>query len=132
LIGLSLGGFITNLTSALEKDIDILISTFYANSIAYSIWNTIPGIYIKKDFEQSNFTYEQLKQAWTIINAAHFKPVVQKENILLISGKYDLFVALEDTSQLWESWGRPKRILYDCGHSGIVLREIGSGPQNSR
>lgn len=121
LIGVSLGGFITNLTGVIEKEIDALISVFYANSIAYSVWNTIPGKYIKKDFEQGGFTYDQLKEAWAIINPSLFKPVVRKENILLISGIYDHFVVLEDTDQLWESWERPERIVYNIGHAGIVL-----------
>lgn len=122
LIGVSLGGFIANLASVIEKEIDVLISVFYANSMAYSVWNTIPGKYIKKDFEQGGFTYGQLKSAWAIMNPSLFKPVVKKENILLFSGIYDLFVAFEDTNQLWESWGKPNRILYNIGHSGIVLK----------
>ncbi len=48
LIGVSLGGFITNLTATLESNIDVLVSVFYANRLSYSIWHTNPGMYIKK------------------------------------------------------------------------------------
>jgi hypothetical protein len=122
LIGVSLGGFLVNLTGVLEKEIDILIATFYANSMAYSVWHTIPGRYIKQDFEQNGFSYEQLKEAWAIINPSLFRPVVKKKNILLLSGIYDKYVVFEDTSLLWESWERPKRILYDWGHAGILFQ----------
>jgi|GEM_PF-422265 len=121
LIGVSLGGFVANMTAVVEKDIDALISTFYANNIAYSIWNTIPGRYIKKDFEQGGYTYEQLEKAWAIANPSKYKPLVKRENILLLSGMYDHFVVRKDTDYLWESWDRPKRILYPCGHAGLVL-----------
>jgi hypothetical protein len=121
LIGVSIGGFITNLVGVVEKEIDALISTFYANSMAYSVWHTIAGKYVKKDFEQSGFKYEQLERVWSIINPSLFKPVVKKEKILLLSGIYDRFVVSEDTDRLWESWDRPQRILYPCGHAGIVL-----------
>lgn len=132
LIGVSLGGFITNLTSVVENDIDALIPTFYANNIAYSIWNTIPGKYIKKDFEQGGYTYEQLEKAWTIVNPSKYKPLVKKYNILLLSGIYDHFVVKKDTDLLWESWDKPKRILYPCGHAGIVLykRKIAKDTMN--
>ncbi len=48
LIGISLGGFITNLTSLVEEEIDVLASIFYANRLSYSIWNTIPGKFIRR------------------------------------------------------------------------------------
>jgi dienelactone hydrolase len=121
IIGISLGGFISNLAATVEKNIDALISVFYANSIAYSIWNTKPGIYIKKDFEQNGFTYGELKDAWAITTPSNFKPLIPKENILLFSGIYDQYVVGKDTDKLWESWDRPKRIMYPWGHAGIVF-----------
>jgi len=132
LIGVSLGGFVTNMTAVVENEIDALISTFYANNIAYSIWNTIPGKYIKKDFEQGGYTYEQLERAWAIVNPSKYRPLVKKENILLLSGIHDHFVVTKDTDYLWESWDRPKRILYPCGHAGIVLckRKIAKDTMN--
>lgn len=121
LIGISLGGFITNLAGVLEEGIDVLISVMYANSLPFSMWKSIPGKYMKKDFESSGFTYEELKKFWAIIVPSNFKPVLPKENILLISGMYDKYVLAEDTDLLWENWGKPKRIIYPCGHSGIIF-----------
>ena len=121
LIGISLGGFITNLTSVIDKKIDALISVMYANSLAYSVWHTVPGKYIKEDFMANDFTYDKLKQHWALITPSLFKPQIPKDKILLFSGLYDKYVVKEDTDLLWESWERPKRIIYDCGHAGIVL-----------
>lgn len=120
-IGVSLGGFITNLLSVVEEKIDSLISVMYANSMAYSVWNTIPGKFIKKDFMDKDFTYEQLKKCWAIIDPSLFKPKISKERILLFSGLYDKYVVKEDTDLLWEAWERPTRIVYHCGHAGIVF-----------
>lgn len=121
LIGTSLGGFIANLASVVEEQIDILVSIMYANSIAYSIWHTIPGKYIRQDLEQHGFTYNQLRKYWAITDPSLFQPKLTKDNILLLSGKYDQYVLSEDTDRLWEAWNRPKRILYPCGHAGIVF-----------
>ena len=60
LIGISLGGFITNLISLVEEEIDVLASIFYANRLSYSIWNTIPGKFIREDLEHHGVTYDDL------------------------------------------------------------------------
>jgi len=121
LIGTSLGGFLTNLAGVIEEGIDILVSVLYANSLSFSVWKSIPGKYMKKDFEAHGFTYEELKRYWAILEPSNYKPVVPKENILLISGIYDRYVLREDTDFLWEAWDKPQRILYPCGHSGIAF-----------
>jgi dienelactone hydrolase len=121
LIGLSLGGLVTNMVGVTEEQIDGLVSIFYANDLAYTIWETIPGKHIKADFEKHGFTYEELKKGWEIIKPGSLKPVIPKENILLLTAKYDKYVHKEDADQLWEAWDRPNRVLMDCGHSGIVL-----------
>ncbi|MFD0770083.1 alpha/beta hydrolase [Bacillus sp. CGMCC 1.60114] len=121
LIGVSLGGFITNLTALVESEIDVLVSVFYANRLSYSIWKTNPGKYIKADLQDNGVTYKDLVEYWKIIDPSQAIPMMNKDNILLISAKHDQYVHIEDTSHLWESWGRPRRYVYNCGHSGIVL-----------
>lgn len=121
LIGISLGGFLTNLTATVEAEVNGLVSIMYANALSFSIWKTPPGKYIKKDLVANKFTYQQLKDYWNIIDPSCYQPLLPKENILLISGKYDQYVWLEDTDRLWMKWNKPKRQVYDCGHAGIVL-----------
>lgn len=120
-IGLSLGGVISNLLAEVEENIDVLISLFYANKLSFTVFKSEAGKYIKKDFEKNDFSYELLKESWKIINPSPRKPVLDLDKILLVSGKYDKYVLKEDTDTLWENWGKPKRYVYDCGHSGIVL-----------
>jgi hypothetical protein len=121
IIGVSLGGFLTNLAAIIEPEIDVLVSIFYANRLSYSIWNTIPGKFIKADLEHHGVNYDVLKRYWRIMEPSQAIPKIKKDNILLISAKYDQYVHNEDTHYLWESWGRPTRYVYNCGHAGIVL-----------
>jgi len=121
IIGLSLGGITTNLLSEVEENIDVLISLFYANELSYTIFETEAGKYIKKDFIKNNFNYSFLKKSWEVINPSLRKPVIELDKILLVSGKYDKYVIDKDTDILWENWEKPKRYIYNCGHSGIVL-----------
>ncbi|MGP7817937.1 alpha/beta hydrolase [Niallia sp. 01092] len=121
LIGVSLGGFITNLAATIESQIDALVSVFYANRLSYSIWNTIPGKLIREDLEHHGVNYHDLINYWRITEPCQAMPIMKKDNILLISAKYDQYVHSEDTNYLWESWRKPKRFIYHCGHAGIVL-----------
>ncbi|MED1741076.1 alpha/beta hydrolase family protein [Bacillus swezeyi] len=121
LVGVSLGGWITNLMATLESQIDVVVSIFYANRLSYSIWNTIPGKFIREELEQHGVTYEDLIRYWEITDPSQAMPKVNKDNILLISAKHDQYIHIEDADCLWERWGKPKRYLYNCGHAGIVL-----------
>ena len=121
IIGLSLGGITTNLLGEVEENIDVLISLFYANDLSYTIFETEAGKLIKKDFLKNNFSYSLLKESWEVINPSLRKPIIDVNKILLVSGKYDKYVIDKDTDTLWKNWGKPKRYIYGCGHSGIVL-----------
>lgn len=121
IVGISLGGVITNLAATVEPRIDAVVSIFYANRLAYSIWHTIPGKYIKADLKQHGVTYDELLRHWKITEPGQSKPAMTKDNILLISADHDLYVHREDADDLWESWDQPRRYIYKCGHAGIVL-----------
>lgn len=122
IIGVSLGGFISNLVATLESEIDALVSIFYSNRLSYSIWNTIPGKYIRRDLESHGVNYNNLVKYWELVEPNQALPKINKENILLISAKHDQYVHIQDADLLWESWGKPTRYVYNCGHAGIVLK----------
>ncbi|MEX2103971.1 MAG: abhydrolase domain-containing 18, partial [Bacilli bacterium] len=104
-----------------EQEIDALISVFYANRLSYSVWNTIPGIYIKAELEKNGVSEQQLSDLWAIMDPDRFKPLVPKDRILLFSAMHDQYVAKDDADRLWEAWDRPTRHLYPCGHAGLAL-----------
>ncbi|PEZ06785.1 hypothetical protein CN330_26305 [Priestia megaterium] len=122
IIGVSLGGFISNLVATLESEIDALVSIFYSNRLSYSIWNTIPGKYIRQDLESHGVNYNELVKYWELTEPNQAIPKMHKDNILLISAKHDQYVHIQEADLLWESWGKPTRYVYNCGHAGIVLK----------
>lgn len=121
-IGLSLGGLIGNLIGEYEKNIDLLISIFPANNLAFTTFKTTVGKFIKKDFFQHSFNFNRLNECWKIINPSLKKPILDLNKILLIHGYDDKYVLDEDTKAIAENW-RMKRELLKCGHSGIVINK---------
>jgi hypothetical protein len=122
LVGVSLGGLVVNLTSLVEEQIDLLIPIMYANRLSHAIWNTPVGKHIKKDLESHGFTESELQACWAILEPGNGKSQVSKENMLFILGLYDRYVEKQDADRLWEAWDQPKRLLYPCGHAGIVFK----------
>ena len=121
LIGVSLGGLISNLTATVEEQIDLLISIMYANTLSFAVWHTPIGKYIRQDMEQHGITYNELQKHWEILEPSRRRPKVDRNNILLVSGLYDQYVFYEDSLKLQEAWQCPYFLSYSCGHSGIVL-----------
>ena len=121
LVGISLGGLVVNLATTVEENIDGSVSVFAPNELSHTIWNTLPGKYIKKDLQENAFTYCQLKKCWGITNTSNFATKIPKEKVLILSALYDKYIDFKDTDKLWETWERPERKLYHCGHAGIAL-----------
>jgi len=121
IVGLSIGGVVGNLLSEVEENIDLLISLFYTNNLAFTALETDAGKDIKKELLKNNFNSDLLNEAWSIIKPSLRKPIIDLDKILFVSGKYDKYVLGVDTDKLWEDWGKPKRKILECGHSGIKL-----------
>ena len=69
---------------------------------------------------------EAERPAWerlnrTQLNFASDRPVVPKENMLLIEPMYDLFVGTEGIEDLWQAWGQPEMWRLRHGHVSKVL-----------
>jgi esterase/lipase len=119
--GLSLGGIVSNLITAFEKNIDGIISLFYPNSMAYLTYNHPIEMLILNELKNNNIDEKKLANYWNAITPSNYKPLVSREKFLFVSGKYDLIAPLADSDVLWKAWNIPNRIVLNCGHSGTVL-----------
>lgn len=120
-VGLSLGGIVSNLITAFEKNIDGIISLFYPNSMAYLTYNHPIEMFILNELKNNNIDEKKLADYWNVISPSNYKPLISREKFLFVSGKYDLIIPLADSDVLWKAWNVPNRIVLNCGHSGIVL-----------
>ena len=69
---------------------------------------------VRKALERQTAALEALDQ--TPLNLTLSQPVVPRENILLIQGRYDLFVGAEQTEELWQKWKQPEIWRLPHGH----------------
>lgn len=120
-VGVSMGGYFSNMMALTEEEADYVVSVMYGNSLTHAVWHTRMGKYIKRDMIQGGMTLPELERLWSVLEPTNWAPQVPKENILLLHGLYDVYIPPADSNALWEAWGRPERILYPCGHAGIVL-----------
>jgi hypothetical protein len=54
------------------------------------------------------------------LNLTQIRPVMPKENILLIEGLYDLFMPPETLEELWQAWDKPDIWRMPYGHISIL------------
>lgn len=121
LAGISFGGYIANLVAS-RYEVDGLFSVFFPDNLAHSIWNTIPGKYIKADLASHGYTFEKLNQAWDSVRPSAVMPKLSAERIVLVQATYDQYIDFDNASMLWECWGKPERIVMNVSHAAIVLK----------
>lgn len=56
-----------------------------------------------------------------MLGPGHWQPVIPKERILLLAGRYDPSVTPENVTELWQAWGEPALKWYPCGHTTMFF-----------
>jgi dienelactone hydrolase len=54
------------------------------------------------------------------LNMVSNRPVIARENILLIEAEHDLFVAKETVEDLWRAWDKPEIWRFRSGHISVL------------
>ena len=65
----------------------------------------------------------------TPMNLTLTKPVIRKENILLIEGTHDLICLRENIEDLWQSWGQPDIWRLPYGHVSVCCGGVPGLPR---
>jgi hypothetical protein len=69
---------------------------------------------IRESRQGQRMALEMLNLTWFNLTTA--RPVIPRENILLIEAIHDLCVSKEDIEELWQAWGRPDIWRWPHGH----------------
>jgi dienelactone hydrolase len=121
LSGVSLGGWFAGLAATHDARINAIVMVVPAVRTRYrvALGERILWPPVRKALGKYKAAREALDQ--TPINLTLSQPVIPKENILLVQGRYDLFVEAEHTEELWQKWGQPEIWRLPHGHISTVL-----------
>jgi len=116
LFGLSLGGWLAGLAATRDSRLKAIVLTvpgmrrdYRATRGECVLWTPM-----RKALEKQKTAREELDK--TLMNLTLSQPVIPKENILLIQGRYDLLVEAEQTEELWQKWKQPEIWRLPHGH----------------
>jgi dienelactone hydrolase len=117
LFGISLGGWLAGLTATRDNRLKAVIlavpgvrRNYRATRGELILWTPV-----RKALDKQKAAREALDR--TPMNLTLSQPVIPKEHILLIQGRYDLLVEPGQTEELWRAWGRPD--IWRLGHSHL-------------
>ena len=116
LFGFSLGGWLAGLAATRDGRLRavILVVPGVRRDYRSTRGERILWTPVRKALERQKTAREALDK--TPRNLTLSQPVIPKENILLIQGRYDLFVEAEQTEELWQKWNQPEIWRLPHGH----------------
>lgn len=115
LFGYSLGGWLAGLAATRDRRLDAIILALpgvrrhFDAARERILWTPM-----RKALERQKAAAEVLDK--TPLNLTLSHPVIPKENILLIQGRYDLFLETAQTEELCQRWNQPDIWRLPHGH----------------
>lgn len=116
LFGFSLGGWLAGLTATRDSRLAAIVLAMPGVRRSYNatrgervLWTSM-----RRALDRQQAAREALDA--TPMNLTLSQPVIPKENILLIQGRYDLLVEAEQTEELWQKWKQPELWRLPHGH----------------
>jgi len=118
LVGFSFGGWLAGLTACADARIACAVLAVPAvrlSSCPPIVWRRIrEALHVLAPAQEAMDT--------TRLNLILSKPVIPKENILLIEGIHDLLAERQPIEELWQKWERPEIWRLPHGHlSGLFV-----------
>ncbi|HEU4403064.1 MAG TPA: hypothetical protein VFT43_13270 [Candidatus Polarisedimenticolia bacterium] len=126
LFGYSLGAYLAGIMAAVRGDWSFVVLGAGGDSPVSPILDTPLGRNIREDLEACGMLdRDKVTRAWRIISPAAFRPLVPRERILLVAGRYDRIILPASVRRLWRLWGRPRLEWLDRGHYALLATNRG-------
>ncbi len=124
LYGISLGGYVSALVSALEDELRCVIAGIPAVDFACLARDNEPWIMRRYD---RDFALDwQLVRAIThVVSPLAFTPKIPRENRFIYAGVADRIARPDQARALWRHWDRPEMHWFQGGHI-LGLRDAGT------
>lgn len=121
LYGISLGGWFAGLAATRDVRLKAIVIAVPGVRPDYAVarGERILLTPVRKAFERQAVARDALDK--TPMNLTLSQPVIPRENILLIQGRYDLLVEAGQTEELWQKWKQPEIWRLPHGHVSWML-----------
>jgi hypothetical protein len=117
--GLSMGGWLVGMTVCRDARLAAVIMTHPTVRSNPSCAQRIIWRGVREAWQGVRVAEEKLDM--TPFNLTTTRPVISKENILLVSGLQDLVTPAEPIEDLWQLWGHPDIWQLPHGHISLSL-----------
>ncbi len=115
LSGISLGGYMSGLVSALEDDLSCVIAGVPEADLARGMRRQIDPI-LPPWYEQWGLSWEPLEQVLSVVSPMSMPCKVPVEGRYIYAGLLDRWVRPGNVRELWDHWERPEICWYDGSH----------------
>ena len=126
LAGASLGGYLAGLTGCHDARLAAIVMVMPAARVVGLSSQVEPVGWrrVREALRRRRAACEELDG--TPLNLTSARPVIAKENILLIEWRYDLLVS-SAPNELWQAWGQPEIWRLPHGHISTALTLVMPG-----
>jgi Alpha/beta hydrolase family len=121
LSGISLGGWLAGLAATRDSRFKAIVLGVPRVHSNYPVLRGEGVLWppMRKALERRKAAFEAWDTAPT--NLALSQPVVPKENILFIRGRYDFLASPESIEEVWQKWDQPEIWRLPCGHISFMF-----------
>jgi hypothetical protein len=121
LFGYSLGAYLAGIMAAVRGDWAFVVLGGAGDSPVSPILDTPLGRNIREDLAACGMLErDKVTRAWRVISPGAFTPLVPRERILLLAGRYDRIMLPASARRLWRAWGRPRLLWLRRGHYTLL------------
>ena len=124
--GYSLGAYLAGIMGAVRGDWAFVVLGGAGDSPVSPILDTPLGRNIREDLAACGMLdRDKVTRAWRVISPGAFRPLVPKDRILLVAGRYDRIMLPISARRLWRAWGRPRLEWLRRGHYTLLATNRG-------
>lgn len=122
--GVSLGGWISTFLCTVEPRLSFAIPVVPASDPVEMFQHSRLARLITVGLNgKIDELFEKFKSGLKVLQPARYSPVIPKEKILLVEGRYDEMVPSSIVEKLWRAWRKPPILRYSHGHLSILFLE---------
>lgn len=121
MFGVSYGGLLTGVSACVEPTLDFAMLLVPPADMAEVFAKSRLGRLFERENPNARKMLARYRMILDNISLVKLKPLVPKERIFIVEGRYDGMVPQHVIEQLWRAWGKPTIKRYHHGHLSVLI-----------